>query len=174
MAGHNQYRSGRRRRSVASVICATMLLAACSSLSIGEGDFSCPGMPSGVRCQSARQVYEDAVSGRVVAAETRTGAETGIAPPTDNQAIWPITPDDRRIPVRTPAVVMRVWVAPYEDKHGDLHLAGLIFTEIERRTWEIGAPGGGAPSNLKYPLAARTSQSPPSTGKAGSTSRKPS
>jgi len=112
--------------------------------------------------------------------EAKTSADAG-KPPTDNQAIWPITPDDRRIPVRTPAVVMRVWVAPYEDKHGDLHLAGLIFTEIEQRTWQIGAPGGGAPSNLMDPLAARTSQpsrppSPalPSTGKTGAASRKPS
>lgn len=182
MAGHNQYRSGRRRgRSVASLICWTMLLAACSSLSIGEGDFSCPGMPSGVRCQSARQVYDDAVSGRLGAGvEDDKGGESGKPAPTDDQTIWPIASDDRRIPVRTPAIVMRVWVAPYEDKHGDLHLAGLMFTEIERRTWEIGAPGGGASPNLMDPLASRSSQpahpqplTHTSTGKAGSAPRKP-
>ena len=44
------------------------------------------------------------------------------------------------VPIRTQAGVMRVWVAPWEDKNGDLHLASEVFTEIEPRRWEVGIP----------------------------------
>jgi conjugal transfer pilus assembly protein TraV len=39
------------------------------------------------------------------------------------------------VPVRSPAVVMRIWVAPYEDLNGDLNSPGYVYTEIEARRW---------------------------------------
>lgn len=39
------------------------------------------------------------------------------------------------VPVRTPAMVMRIWVAPYEDLNGDLNAPGYVYTEIEPRRW---------------------------------------
>src|SRR5699024_4252606 len=45
---------------------------------------------------------------------------------------------DQPIPIRTPAEVMRIWVAPWEDTNGDLIVSGYIYTEIEPRRWVIG------------------------------------
>ncbi|MBQ8708400.1 MAG: TraV family lipoprotein [Succinivibrionaceae bacterium] len=47
---------------------------------------------------------------------------------------------DRPVPVRTPAGVMRIWVASWEDDGGDLNAPGYIYVEIEPRRWIIGEP----------------------------------
>lgn len=49
------------------------------------------------------------------------------------------------IPVRTPATVMRIWIAPWIDKNDDLHLPSHLYTEVEPRKWSIGGlPNVGA------------------------------
>ncbi|MGP9551950.1 MULTISPECIES: type IV conjugative transfer system lipoprotein TraV [Halomonas] len=45
---------------------------------------------------------------------------------------------DQPVPVRTPAQVMRVWVAPWENTSGDLVTTGYLYTEIEPRRWVLG------------------------------------
>lgn len=52
---------------------------------------------------------------------------------TDNY-VSPRLPD-QPIPIRTPAVVMRIWVAPWIDTNDDLHAPGYVYTEIEPRRW---------------------------------------
>lgn len=42
------------------------------------------------------------------------------------------------VPIRTPAVVMRIWIAPYIDENDDLNAPGYVFTEIEPRRWIYG------------------------------------
>ena len=41
------------------------------------------------------------------------------------------------LPLRLPAQVMRLWLAPWEDDRGDLHASGYVFTEIAPRTWTL-------------------------------------
>lgn len=43
------------------------------------------------------------------------------------------------IALRTPARVLRIWIAPWEDDRGDLHMPGL-YTEVENRRWQVGLP----------------------------------
>jgi conjugal transfer pilus assembly protein TraV len=38
---------------------------------------------------------------------------------------------------RQPAKIMRIYVRPWEDESGDLHMSGFIFTEIEPRRWTV-------------------------------------
>ena len=38
-------------------------------------------------------------------------------------------------PIRTPAKVMRMLIAPYEDKTGDLIVSSYMYSEIESRKW---------------------------------------
>lgn len=45
---------------------------------------------------------------------------------------------DKPIPIRTPAKVMRVWIAPWEDARGILHAGGYHFIEVESRRWMFG------------------------------------
>lgn len=39
---------------------------------------------------------------------------------------------------RSAAQIMRIYVGPWEDEQGDLHMGGHIYTEIEPRKWRIG------------------------------------
>ena len=49
------------------------------------------------------------------------------------------------VPLRTPARVMRIWIAPWEDSRGDLHAPGYLFTEIEPRRWALDERDDTAP-----------------------------
>lgn len=51
-----------------------------------------------------------------------------------NNYVAPRLPMDP-VPIRTPAQVMRIWVAPYVDTNGDLVAPGFVYTEIEPRRW---------------------------------------
>ena len=45
---------------------------------------------------------------------------------------------NRDEPYRTPAQVMRIYVASWEDDAGDLHMGGYLFSELEPRKWTVG------------------------------------
>jgi conjugal transfer pilus assembly protein TraV len=47
-------------------------------------------------------------------------------------------PTKETIPLRTPAKVMRIYVAPWESSTGDLNVPSYVYTEIEPRRWMIG------------------------------------
>jgi conjugal transfer pilus assembly protein TraV len=55
---------------------------------------------------------------------------------------------DGALPLRTPASVMRIWVNAWQDKDGDLHMPGPIFTEIAPRRWQIGVSDVGAATGI--------------------------
>lgn len=143
---------------------AVTLVAGCSSLNIGKNDYSCPGMPDGVQCMAARDVYASTNNGEVprpskqedskteTATENGKGKESSSIPEkrdvvVDN-FVAPRLPD-RPIPVRTPAQVMRIWVAPWEDTNGDLIVPGYVYTEIEPRKWVFGEGVGYSDPVLK-------------------------
>lgn len=59
-----------------------------------------------------------------------------------------ITPD-YTLPIRKPASVMRIWIAPWVDENDDLMMSGYVYSEIKKRTWNIGEPTvDGRSSNL--------------------------
>lgn len=121
-------------------------LSGCSWMGVGHSDFSsCPGGSSdGVTCHSAREVYKmtdnaDSVRGDKdgVAIEGGNGGTAGAA---NDPAQHPVAVPSigQPLPIRTQPVVMRIWVAPWEDDGGDLHADGYIYTEIEDRRWNLG------------------------------------
>jgi conjugal transfer pilus assembly protein TraV len=154
---------------VGLVFTAVLLNSCASSLSVGGSEFGCAGLPEGVRCMSAKDVYMLTNDGQVPRAMDESGRVTVTEEAIQHQSgqhtqpatqvlmqqaqrqvplavetyVAPRLPDDP-IPVRTPAEVMRIWVAPWEDTNGDLIVTGYVFTEIEPRRWVIGekAPGG--------------------------------
>lgn len=60
--------------------------------------------------------------------------------------VTPALPDSP-VPIRTPAQVMRIWVAPYVDTSGDLIAPGFVYTEVEPRRWIY--PGDEGSRNAK-------------------------
>lgn len=138
-------------------------------LGIGASEFSCSA-PKGVGCKSARTVYEDGRRGdRVQGASPDADYHLGYDP----RDRWPNAPwvnaptIDAPTPLRRPPVVMRAYIFPYEDSRGDLHMPGLIYTEIEDRRWNItdfaltSREDGGAGS-VRPPVAR---SAPASTGR---------
>lgn len=140
-----------------------VVLGGCSTFQIGESEFSCPGIPNGVHCMSTREAYEATNDGKIPAptkqdpehesgkAEAAVDKTKSVAQPKDfviDNYVAPRMPN-RPIPVRTPAQVMRIWVAPWEDTNGDLIAPGYVYTEIEPRRWVIGDQVKGSASVLR-------------------------
>ena len=67
------------------------------------------------------------------------------------------------VPLRLPAQVMRVWIAPWEDSRGDLHAPGYLYTEIEPRRWSLGAPAEPERDTLIRPLQIERRDARPDT-----------
>lgn len=145
---------------VASLGIAT-LISGCAALNIGESEYSCSGIPEGVKCMSTKDVYNLTNNGNVPVALGSESAESatkvaGGQPsaagedPNDvvSNYVSPRLPD-RPVPVRTPAEVMRIWIAPWEDDEGDLIVTGHLYTEIEPRRWVIGEPTANTQPSLK-------------------------
>ncbi|WP_395756368.1 type IV conjugative transfer system lipoprotein TraV [Edwardsiella ictaluri] len=133
-------------------VAALSMLAGCSAFSIGSDEYGCPGMPNGVQCMSARDVYASTNDGNVPRpmkqeegepkANSKGSSNVSASSPKSGDPVIdtyvaPRLPD-RPIPIRTPAQVMRIWVAPWEDTNGDLIVTGYVYTEIEPRRWVIG------------------------------------
>lgn len=145
------------------MLLAGVLSGCASTLNTGASNYGCSGLPEGVSCMSAREVYELTEQPGPVRADPKgseeedraaqtsllqrrgAGPEAGaegsaLSGPMSRQgnvlADSPITKDP--VPIRTRAKIMRVWVAPWESTNGDLNVSGLVFTELESRRWNLG------------------------------------
>lgn len=116
----------------------SMVTAGCNSVmnSAGSGSFACPGMPNGVTCKSPSEVYAMTHNDNFGKKQTADQSYKRSKPVElyRNE----VAPANAPAPIRTPALVMRTWIAPWKDKNDDLHWPGHVFTEIEGRKWEYG------------------------------------
>ena len=168
-----------------ALLCLPMLLglAACGAVP-GTSTYSC-GLPEGVTCTSARNVYQltnsglpvTAMPGQPTALNKLPADAPAIAPTAPTPAALPgaspaasgwqaaiaLRPEDAgaaaALPLRTPAKVLRVWIAPWEDDAGRLHVPGYTYAEIEPRRWSI---GGSEPSATASPATPRAPGAPAS------------
>ena len=110
----------------------------------GSDSFGCAGMPEGVQCLSAREVYQATETTDTVRGGGQRQEKTPVEPSgasTAGERIQGPAPAPRvsnPLPIRTQSQVMRVWIAPWEDGTGNLHSTSFIFTEIEPRRWQLG------------------------------------
>lgn len=86
-----------------------------------------------------------------------TPGATTKAPAASNgtraMATPPVLPQpEGPVPLREPALVMRVWVAPWEGANGDLNAPGYVYTEIAPRRWTIGVQADPAAGRVITPL----------------------
>jgi conjugal transfer pilus assembly protein TraV len=140
-----------------------LLLAGCAS--VGESKFACPGRPPGVHCMTTTEVYEatqssdyvEPTSPRVLGGDPKSAAKRRAAEAkkrqSERQSIPPSTREagaevaalmpgtDKPVPIRTPAQIMRVWLAPWRDAHDVAHGGGYDWIEITSRRWAFGGDG---------------------------------
>ncbi len=131
-----------------ALACLGLTVAGCGWMGIGKSDFACPGgSTDGVRCLSARQVYQATERSDTVRPTAGPGSEdresanmAGMPPlpPVQGTGKIPLPTLRQPLPIRTQAQVMRIWMAPWEDESGDLHADGYLYTEVEGRRWNLG------------------------------------
>lgn len=104
-------------------------------------EYGCIGMPEDPKCLSTTEAYQAtdkalSVAAKVdaTAAAARPKRSKSALPPT----LQPVPKIDDPTPIRTPAQIMRIWIAPWEDSDGDLMVSNYIYTELEPRRWMIG------------------------------------
>ena len=166
-----------------ALLSGSALLTGCaSSMGVGSSEFGCSGYPEGVQCMSTKDMYQLTEQPGTVTAEQAIEYQRKIGkmPPDpfatdfshgdeakEHSSVRPAgvsqghilsqSPiNDGAVPIRTRSEIMRIWVAPWESADGDLHVSGLVFTEIEQRRWNIGVSYEKGPVEIK----------PLSTGKA--------
>lgn len=168
---------------------ALLPLAALSLLGLGgcaTTHFQCP-TPTGVACMSAPQIYNltnapgkagiEAAEGNLRDRHghlVHPGEHDGVVSTTDltadavnAQPVMPLPKPGDVIPIREPARVMRIWIAPWQDATGNLHMASRVYTEIAPRQWSVGIHADSASQQHQfYPLQV--------TDGAGGTASQPS
>lgn len=140
-------------RSALIAAATAIVCTGCASTfnTANESSFSCPGMPQGIVCKTPVAVYQ---STHEAPALTESDMPFGTANPAlPIQALREMTAGRQEYrtpagastgqsaaarPVREPARVMRIWIAPWVDKNDDLNFPGFIFTEVKPRTWAFG------------------------------------
>ena len=128
--------------------------------------YSCKGFPDKRTCLSATEAYR--------ATDTKETSDTPLEDEEPLAGLSPVhlQPDPERVmaaPYRSPPRVLKIWMAPYEDSEGDLHLPGTVYTELETRRWMLGQPvPKGSP--LLKPLNAAKTHSGSTNSKASNAS----
>lgn len=141
---------------------SAFLLAGCGSMvnTAGSDVYACPGMPMGVTCKTPAAVYKstnrdipetafDAPIGEPVGA-----SRASIAPPATVAGVPNAVVKTSRAgpkPVREPAKVVRIWVAPWIDDQDGLHLAQINYAEVTPRTWTVGKSASEKGSSYVIP-----------------------
>ena len=139
-------------RSLAGLV-ALIVVGGCTA--VGQSDFSCSGPTPGLSCLPATQVYEitnDPELHRKVVSALEAAAQENDE--LDHQAIVaaviathkPQVEVVKKIaktvtqpqPVLHPAEVLRIYLSPWVDAKGDLHMPSYVFTEVTPRRWSIG------------------------------------
>lgn len=121
------------------LILGAVAVSGCSSMSglDANSSFSCKA-PDGVLCESMSGVYANAKANNLPGQRVghrRAGAEPGQEQP-ESLGVLP-KPITSGAPVRTAPVVLRVWLAPWEDSDGDLHDQSYIYLQIDNGRWLI-------------------------------------
>jgi conjugal transfer pilus assembly protein TraV len=125
-----------------------LVLGGCASLSglDAQSDFSCKAA-SGVTCQSISGVAQNAEANNlpfqrgVSSTTTQKDKDGEISPYGEKKKMSPrdMLATFSGQPIREPPLVLRIWMAPYEDRDGDLHDQSYFYTQVHNGRWLIEA-----------------------------------
>jgi len=154
------------------VLASVAIVSGCTTLGYGSAKTHCTAKPEAPNCQGPIENYEDTQTTdkipssqeekekleeeekRVQQMARKNNKSAGVRPPAM----------DSTRPVRTPAKVMRIWVAPWVGGSGALNMPGYIYAQVQERRWQIGeqrpedATGGQLhPLQVQQPASERYS-----------------
>lgn len=148
---------------IVSALSAALLLSGCGSLtgfSNAKTDFACADLSRGPSCRNISQVYEEnnPTTPVVLAASEEDFVQPFFEPNQTKDAQEPKTEPSAASgaqasdvsavertsdfvtivparPWRKPETVLRVWLAPFHDKLGDLHDQRYLYVRLENGGW---------------------------------------
>ena len=119
----------------ATSMCFMLLLFGCSG-----ANFSCMDKVElkGVKCEPPSSVYEQILSGGELTSskekdkksKEKTQTSFAVAESIGERVVRQLNYDGPEKPIRIPPKIIRIWIAPWEDEHGDLHRGEEVFSEI--------------------------------------------
>ncbi|MET4694404.1 TraV family lipoprotein [Endozoicomonas lisbonensis] len=118
-------------RALLLIVSLVPIIQGCSLFGVGEAEYACPEPGKGV-CKSARQVYQDSDS---LPSEDLLPTSPKSYPEPNLHIVTP-----EAVPNRTPAQILRIWIAPWVDKQGNWHSGGIVMTDIAPRDWQSAIP----------------------------------
>ena len=140
-------------KTTISMAFGAVVLAGCSSMSglDSSNNFACSA-PLGVSCTSISGVHANAMAGTLPyqVAESQPVASGNSGSGSSSAQRQPLTPGGRvsprdlpavssGMPVRQAPLVLRIWVAPYEDENNDLYDQSFMYTMVHSGKWMIEA-----------------------------------
>ncbi len=118
-------------------------LSGCASSLSGVGgteNYGCKA-PEGVLCNSVSGVYANSIQGNLRPAPSPTAKSLSAAPTiygaTSIAHNRSAAPDAAGNTIRSNPRVLRVWIAPWEDRDGDLHEEGHLDVIVDTGHWLI-------------------------------------
>lgn len=152
------------------VIAAALPVILSGCMNAWHSNYKCKGYPEGVQCQSVRETYAQTNYQEVLGPNSQGGnPEAAMAAGGDGSPVQGLGYSGP-LPLRTPAQVIRIWVAPWEAQDGRLHLANFIYAEVQERQWSIGERR----MRVAPAVTALEAVAPPEKPAPGGTGRQPS
>ena len=182
----------KRLSLIVSAVSAALILSGCGSLtgfSNAKTDFACADLSGGPSCRNISQVYEEnnPTAPVVLAASeeedfvqpffepNQTPGKQVVKTESDSVSVEQVetsaverTSDFVTIvparPWRKPETVLRVWLAPFHDKLGDLHDQRYLYVRLENGGWTTDSVNelvsSSRLSKPVYPLSSDQPQDP--------------
>ena len=135
-----------------SLAAVTLMSAGCSSfsgLSGSKSELACKA-PDGVICTSVSGIYANSLAEALPGqqqpkSQDKPSQDAGSKDPRDDATMPPpayFSPRDLATPnsgdpIRMAPLVLRVWIAPWEDTEGDLHDQHYLYTVVHQGKWLI-------------------------------------
>lgn len=157
------------------------VMSGCANMSglDASSSFSCKA-PEGVSCQSISGVHANASNGNLPfqkgteSGESKKKADANDVPKVSSYGAsdvqsQKVSPRDMvaassGMPVRQPPLVLRIWMAPFEDDSSDLHDQSYFYTMVHSGRWMIEANRSNIGNQYRpiYPLnrQGRTAEEP--------------
>jgi conjugal transfer pilus assembly protein TraV len=164
------------------VLCAgAAVLSGCASGLSGIGgsaSYSCSA-PEGVSCMSVTGLHANVTNGTLPALQPPQNAVSTPAKEAGPEAgkagsAVPVSPQLTQAPysgqpIRTPARVLRVWMAPFEDTDADLHDQKYLYVTVHTGRWMLEANQMAVQRQYRqvFPLTRSQPESKQSTPAAG-------
>lgn len=134
-----------------ATLAAAALMTGCALSGVGgTSEFQCKA-PEGVPCQSVSGVHYNERAGNLPAqraAHRSTAAPSQVRPtrsasvgdgsdPTPELPVYPLQGEPVLGAIRSDPVLIRIWIAPWEDADGDLNEESRVYLQIDAGRWLI-------------------------------------